>query len=808
VGVSFTAPPQLKNWQRLGLLGNGAFGDAWIYENSKSRGEYAVVKFLLRPGPSLEVTRTRFEREREILSKLRNPKVSRLLDDDLNSNPPWIATEFFSGRSLESLIHKDSQLVGKEWVRLASDVLEGLTYVHAKGVVHRDLNPGNIVDTALGYKIIDFGIASSENTLVKYSGNHSIRHWHYASPEQLNGEGTDAKTDVFTLATLLVYAATNKSPWTQDPRVFTDERTQKIVDEVHVNAINTAFKPLYYDMSSNQKLLLRSMHERNPANRPTAQEALKELKKLADKEFVSYLANDRPKQTTKVEPVKVSTQQVKPSTARTSPKITITPRQNLSRDQEKALKKEASHRQQMMIKIVHSEFGPNSLASDFPQRPGVKKMLTILELMTTEEMEEVSRQVNAKLGWEFIKNLAEPSGAPDKPKISKTKLAVSENRIQVVEGSAHIDPAKLTIKDNSVQVETDGPLEKILRNRKEQAQIERLEKQQTRNQSSKFVDFISKYWKDLLIGWLTTPFGWLIYRAYRKRHLSREVDAKELTTSHKKWIIGFLLTHGLSFGFLGPAAGIPLAYRVKTRAVSVFMAINSIAVMVFFGEIISTPEGSEAATYATVIWGLNLIYGFFLPVAMRMNTSDDEVETRPVFSKIETAKPTESEKIDPFDDEEYFANAQAKLQQEPKKSWNDLRDAVTEILNHSGIERFNIEFAQPDISGIYFQGFRDKSGSITIEAAANLSVRPEITNEQNRSIIGIGWEPPAGDNPNYIQFLDLTQSNLKFIAELILTTLRDGYGAGIEGLQPVFSVSMGGEIIYVDFAEFKRLTSQ
>jgi hypothetical protein len=72
------------------------------------------------------------------------------------------------------------------------------------------------------------------------------------------------------------------------------------------------------------------------------------------------------------------------------------------------------------------------------------------------------------------------------------------------------------------------------------------------------------------------------------------------------------------------------------------MAINSIAVIVFFGEIISTPEGSEAATYATVIWALNLIYGFFLPVAMRMKTSDGEVETRPVFRKNETAKPTES----------------------------------------------------------------------------------------------------------------------------------------------------------------------
>ena len=89
-----------------------------------------------------------------------------------------------------------------------------------------------------------------------------------------------------------------------------------------------------------------------------------------------------------------------------------------------------------------------------------------------------------------------------------------------------------------------------------------------------------------------------------------------------------------------------------------------------------------------------------------------------------------------------------------------------------------------------------------------MSVRPEVTSEQNRNIIRSGWEPPAGENPNYVKFLDLTQSNLEFISSLIISTLRDGYGVGLEGLQPVFSVSMDGEIIYVDFEEFKRLTSQ
>ncbi len=129
------------------------------------------------------------------------------------------------------------------------------------------------------------------------------------------------------------------------------------------------------------------------------------------------------------------------------------------------------------------------------------------------------------------------------------------------------------------------------------------------------------------------------------------------------------------------------------------------------------------------------------------------------------------------------------------------------ILTESGIDSFNIEFAQPLISGIYFQGYREKSGCITIEAAANLSVRPELTREQGRNIIRAGWEPPVDDNPNYVKFLDLTQSNLEFIVALIIKTLKEGYVVAIDGLQPVFRVSIDGEVTSISFEDFKNLTS-
>ena len=93
----------------------------------------------------------------------------------------------------------------------------------------------------------------------------------------------------------------------------------------------------------------------------------------------------------------------------------IQQRKKLTRAERKALKKEKNHRQQMMIKIIDSEFGQGAFNLDFPQRAAVRQMLFDLDSLTTEEMEDISRLVNAELGWEFIKNL------PDKPEGSEKK---------------------------------------------------------------------------------------------------------------------------------------------------------------------------------------------------------------------------------------------------------------------------------------------------------------------------------------------------------------------------------------------------
>ena len=129
--MAYTPPEKVGKWLRQNRLGNGAFGDAWVYENSTAKNEYAVIKFLFHSEEPITVTKKRFKKERDILSKLDNPRVCRLLDDDLDFNPPWIATELFGGRPLKAEISNTYQLDELEWVRLANDVLEGLAYVHS-----------------------------------------------------------------------------------------------------------------------------------------------------------------------------------------------------------------------------------------------------------------------------------------------------------------------------------------------------------------------------------------------------------------------------------------------------------------------------------------------------------------------------------------------------------------------------------------------------------------------------------------------------------------------------------------------------
>ena len=140
-------------------------------------------------------------------------------------------------------------------------------------------------------------------------------------------------------------------------------------------------------------------------------------------------------------------------------------RKNLTRAERRALKKEKNHRQQMLIKIIDSNFGPGSFDLNFRERGAVKAMLFDLDYMTTEELEDISRAVNAELGWKFIKNL------PDKPEVPEQETDVTEEKPEAK--PEIIEPEVLPTEEEVAEAERQRKL-KAIRDKKKREREDKL----------------------------------------------------------------------------------------------------------------------------------------------------------------------------------------------------------------------------------------------------------------------------------------------------------------------------------------------
>jgi hypothetical protein len=134
--------------------------------------------------------------------------------------------------------------------------------------------------------------------------------------------------------------------------------------------------------------------------------------------------------------------------------------------------------------------------------------------------------------------------------------------------------------------------------------------------------FVQRYWKDILIFWLLTPVGWLIYKYFTDEDFKVKFSSTNTPQGLKFWKIGFLLTHTFTLGLLAPIVGIPLAIKVKRLPLSIFMLTNLLAVWVFWSGIASTPDGGTLPVFPTVTFLVNYVGGFFLPLFMRAGKKD------------------------------------------------------------------------------------------------------------------------------------------------------------------------------------------
>lgn len=206
-------------YEVLAELGRGAMGVVYKARDPKINRLVAVKTINLSGQPADEEReyRERFHREAEAAGRLSHPGIVTIFDvgEEEDSHAPYIVMEFVGGQSLDRLLtnEPDHKLPMHTALQVAAEIAEALDCAHGQGVVHRDLKPANILITEQGNaKIADFGVAKLNLANATLAGR-AMGTPAYMSPEQLNGEVVDGRSDIFSLGVILYTVLTGYRPF-------------------------------------------------------------------------------------------------------------------------------------------------------------------------------------------------------------------------------------------------------------------------------------------------------------------------------------------------------------------------------------------------------------------------------------------------------------------------------------------------------------------------------------------------------------------------------------------------------------------
>jgi predicted Ser/Thr protein kinase len=204
-------PDRLGPYRLLDRLGEGGMGVVYLAADSQQR---RVAVKALRPAFAADPNaRRRLAREVETMRRVRSPFVAEVLDADVTSDPPYIVTRYVSGRTLEEVVGDGGPLAGRELARLASGLALALSAVHAAGVVHRDLKPGNVMIANGEPVVIDFGIAQVPDSTRLTQTGMFMGTPGYLAPEVIEGQPSGSASDVHSWGATVAFAATGRPPF-------------------------------------------------------------------------------------------------------------------------------------------------------------------------------------------------------------------------------------------------------------------------------------------------------------------------------------------------------------------------------------------------------------------------------------------------------------------------------------------------------------------------------------------------------------------------------------------------------------------
>ncbi|QEG21593.1 protein kinase domain-containing protein [Mariniblastus fucicola] len=239
--IEFLAPTddprmlgRLGNYEICGFIGQGSTGIVLkAFEPSLNR--YVAIKVLSPVYSSNGAARKRFEREGRAVASVVHPNIVPIHAVDQFRGLPYIVMQYVPGLSLLQRLDKDGPIETEEVARVGLQVAKGLAAAHKVGIVHRDIKPANVIleNTIERAMVTDFGLARVADDASMTRSGMIAGTPQYMSPEQARGEAIDARSDLFSLGSLMYAACTARPPF----------RAETIVGVIH-RVCNTNPRPI------------------------------------------------------------------------------------------------------------------------------------------------------------------------------------------------------------------------------------------------------------------------------------------------------------------------------------------------------------------------------------------------------------------------------------------------------------------------------------------------------------------------------------------------------------------------------------
>ncbi|WP_433854495.1 protein kinase domain-containing protein [Streptomyces kronopolitis] len=208
-------PAEIGGYPLEARLGSGGMGTVFLARTSSGRP--VAIKLIHPQFAADDEFRIRFRQEVAAARRVSGAFTAAVVDAAPEAEQPWMATTYIQGHTLARRIATKGPLSGAELRRLAIGLAEALRDIHRVGVVHRDLKPSNVVLSPEGPRVIDFGISRAVDQQTLTITGRVIGTPPFMSPEQLQSpRNVGPRSDVFSLGTLLAYAATGHGPFDAD----------------------------------------------------------------------------------------------------------------------------------------------------------------------------------------------------------------------------------------------------------------------------------------------------------------------------------------------------------------------------------------------------------------------------------------------------------------------------------------------------------------------------------------------------------------------------------------------------------------